>query len=193
MLCCQLSLSTMQFFRMRRIPIYSASRTWLYPTAPPPYAPLGDGTLSNYALDVPMNVEDCAEAGIRDVGCKERIPKKGWVGERDSDNRYAITLRAAGAIWREIITVKTMGKVEKDRRRALRVKVWTHLGVDTYDCLCRQFPLRTRGPYGAQPECTIGKSAVVSGLMNEWYRCKRLTKSYSGYEISPMSCTKFPR
>lgn len=108
---------------MRRAPLYGASRTWLYPSAPPPFAPLGNGSLENYALDAPMNVVECAEASLRDRGCKQRIPGRGWLGERENDNRFSITVRMAGAVWREITTVAAMGREEKARRRALRVKV----------------------------------------------------------------------
>lgn len=115
---------SLQFFRLRRIPLYTACRTWLYPSAPPPFAPLGDGALSNYALDdAPMSVEDCAKAGLRDRGCKQRIPGKGWLAEWEKENRFAITERIAGAVWREITTIAAMGREEKGRRRALRVKV----------------------------------------------------------------------
>lgn len=113
----------LQLFRLRRTPLYGASRTWLYPSAPPPFVPLGDGTLANYALDVPMSVADCAEAGRRDRGCKQRIPGRGWVGEEEGSNRFAVTTRIARAIWREITTVAAMGREEKNRRRALRLKV----------------------------------------------------------------------
>lgn len=69
------------------------------------------------------SVADCAEAGTRDRGCKQRIAGRGWVGEMDAGNRFAMSERIAGSIWREITTVAAMGKEEKDRRRALRVKV----------------------------------------------------------------------
>ncbi|CAM9750581.1 unnamed protein product, partial [Ectocarpus fasciculatus] len=55
----------LQFFRLRRTPLYGASRTWLYPRAPPPFAPLGDGTCENYKLEAPMSVAECARAGTR--------------------------------------------------------------------------------------------------------------------------------
>ncbi|CAM9523835.1 unnamed protein product, partial [Ectocarpus sp. 4 AP-2014] len=113
----------LQFFRLRRTPLYGASRTWLYPRAPPPFAPLGDGTSENYKLEAPMSVAECAEAGTRDRGCKERIPGRGWVGETDMENRFAVTERVAGAVWREITTVGAMGREEKGRRRALRIKM----------------------------------------------------------------------
>lgn len=70
-----------------------------------------------------MTVEDCAKAGIRDRGCKQRIPGKGWVSEWEKDNNFAITVRIAEALWRDTTTVAAMGRDEKARRRALRVKV----------------------------------------------------------------------
>lgn len=70
-----------------------------------------------------MNVAECAEAGCRDRGCKQRIPGKGWVNEQEGENRFAVTDRVSQAIWREMMTVAAMGKEEKERRRALRVKV----------------------------------------------------------------------
>lgn len=39
------------------------------------------------------------------------------------ENRFAVTERIAGAVWREITTVAAMGREEKGRRRALRIKV----------------------------------------------------------------------
>lgn len=39
------------------------------------------------------------------------------------ENRFAVTERVAGAVWREITTVAAMGREEKGRRRALRIKV----------------------------------------------------------------------
>lgn len=69
------------------------------------------------------SVADCAEAGTRDRGCKQRIPGRGWVPETDGSNRFAMSERIAGAIWREITTVAAMGREEKSRRRALRAKV----------------------------------------------------------------------
>lgn len=114
-----------QLFRGRRSTLHGAARTWLYPSAPPPFALFGDGHLHNYALSAPMTLEECAEAGIRDRGCKEHILQRGgWVEERDPDNRFAISLRVAGEIWREIEAAGDMGKREKERRRALRNKVW---------------------------------------------------------------------
>lgn len=130
-----------QFFRMRRLQLYAAARTWLYPSAPPPFAPLGDGTISNHVLsDEPMSLADCAEAGLRDRGCKQRIPGKGWVGEWDKDNRFAITVRIAGAIWREITTVAAMGREETMRRRVLRDKVYPRERI----CCSRQCCVEAR-------------------------------------------------
>ncbi|CAM9672776.1 unnamed protein product, partial [Ectocarpus sp. 12 AP-2014] len=39
------------------------------------------------------------------------------------ENRFAVTERVAGAVWREITTVGAMGREEKGRRRALRIKM----------------------------------------------------------------------
>lgn len=74
-------------------------------------------------LDEPLSVADCAEAGLRDRGCKQRIAGRGWVAEDQGENRFAVSVRVAGAIWREITTVAAMGREEKDRRRAIRAKV----------------------------------------------------------------------
>lgn len=70
-----------------------------------------------------MNVAECAEVGRRDRGCKQRIPGKGWVDDHDGENRFAVADRVSRAIWREMMTVAAMGREEKERRRALRVKV----------------------------------------------------------------------
>ncbi|CAN0056198.1 unnamed protein product, partial [Laminaria digitata] len=83
----------------------------------------GDGTLTNYVLETPMSVADCAEQGCRDRGCKQRIPKRGWVGEMEAGNRFEATSRISRTIWRDATVVAAMGREEKDRRRALRVKM----------------------------------------------------------------------
>lgn len=70
-----------------------------------------------------MSVADCAELGRRDRGCKQRIPKRGWIGETEVGNRFEATGRIARTVWRDITLVAAMGREEKDRRRALRVKV----------------------------------------------------------------------
>lgn len=80
------------------------------------------------------SVADCAEAGTRDRGCKQRIPGRGWVGETDAGNRFAMSERIAGSVWREITTVAAMGKEEKDRRRALRIKVVLSLDDSVFGC-----------------------------------------------------------
>lgn len=85
---------------------------------------------TDYNTDVqlyPYSVADCAEAGTRDRGCKQRIPGRGWVEETDVENRFGTTERIAGAVWREITTVAAMGREEKGRRRALRIKVCFHV------------------------------------------------------------------
>lgn len=70
-----------------------------------------------------MSVADCAQAGRRDRGSKQRIPGRGWVGEEEGGNRYAVTGKIAGAIWKETMTVAALGREEKGRRRAFRQKV----------------------------------------------------------------------
>lgn len=79
----------------------------------------------------PYSVADCAEAGTRDRGCKQRIPGRGWIEETDVENRFGSTERIAGAVWREITTVAAMGREEKGRRRALRIKVCLAYTLDT--------------------------------------------------------------
>ena len=52
----------------------------------------------------------------------------------EAGNRFGATIRIARTVWRDITLVAAMGREEKDRRRALRVKV---CGVRTFVSLFR--------------------------------------------------------
>ncbi|CAM9821952.1 unnamed protein product [Choristocarpus tenellus] len=114
----------LQFFRLRRIPLANKILTWVYPRAPPPFAPPGhDGSLESCSLDVPMTCEGCAEAGSRDIGSKQYFPGEGWVKEGEGSNHFTITQKVAQAMMREVNAVRMMGTEEAKRRRIVRGKV----------------------------------------------------------------------
>lgn len=70
-----------------------------------------------------MSVVDCAAAGLRDRGCKQRLRHRGWVAEDDGENRFPRSLRVAEGIWKGITLAATRKAEERGRKRALHEKV----------------------------------------------------------------------
>ncbi|CAM9257041.1 unnamed protein product, partial [Chrysoparadoxa australica] len=113
-----------QMYRLRGVKLNNTTTTFLHPMPPPPAPLLGNGGIHNYQLRAgqEMSIVDCCEAGARNMRCKVWLHGNGWMDETDPINRQTISASVANSMWREVQTVRLLGKEEKERRSHVRAK-----------------------------------------------------------------------